>query len=84
MEKLLFKVKDRFYINDLGLILTPGIGDMVYEIKTGNKVKLIRPDKSELDSKIIGISTAGGFNILLDKRLKKDDVPIETEVWLVD
>ncbi|MCG8700138.1 MAG: hypothetical protein MI922_18930 [Bacteroidales bacterium] len=71
-------------MKDKGLILIPGIEDKAPKINVGDKVKLIRPDKSELFSKIIGITSTGGINIMIENKYKKEDIPIDKEVWLMD
>lgn len=78
----LFKVEDLFEIKGRGLILVPGLGDKVKFAKIGNKIKLIRPDKSEIEAIISGIAFQRNYDILVDN-LKKEDVPIGTEVWLI-
>jgi hypothetical protein len=80
----LFKVEDRFVISDKGLVLTPGLGDKVKFVKSGFKIRLIRPDKSEVMTSIKGISFEGNHDILIPLTITKDEVPIGTEVWTID
>ncbi len=77
----LFKVEDRFTINGHGLILTPGLGDNVKFVTTGTKIKLIRPNKSELITVIDGIIFEGNHDILISREFTKENVPVGTEVW---
>ncbi len=69
-------------ITGRGLTLTPGVGNK--HVITETKVKLIRPDTTELFSVIKGIGFDKGHSILLAADIKKEDVPIGTEVWLMD
>jgi len=77
----LFKVEDRFMISGRGLILTPGLGDKWGIAKTGTEIKLIRPDKSEIKTRIHGVTFEGQHDILVSPELTKDQVPVGTEVW---
>jgi len=77
---LLFKVEDRFMITGRGLMLTPGVGKMGRLI--GAKIRLVRPDKTTVDTIIRGIEFFEPHPILVGGDLSKEDVPIGTEVWL--
>jgi hypothetical protein len=77
---LLFIVKETFMITGRGLILGPGLGKNF--TKVGTKIKLVKPDKSIIETTIRGISFNGDHDILVDSTLTKSDVPIGTEVWL--
>jgi hypothetical protein len=76
----LFTVNNTFIITGRGLLLTPGPGNKTAKI--GSKIKLIRPDKSIIETRIKGIIFEGNHDILIGAGLKKEDVPIGTEVWL--
>jgi len=80
----LFKVEDRFVISDRGLVLTPGLKDKVTLVKTGTEIKLIRPDKSEIKTRITGITFEGNHDILIPLTITKNDIPIGTEVWTTE
>jgi hypothetical protein len=78
---LLLTVEQVFLITGRGIVVLPGLGDNV--VRVGTRVRLVRPDKSTLDTNICGI----GFNtldILLGPEVRKEDVPIGTEVWLIE
>jgi hypothetical protein len=81
---LLFKVENQFEITGRGLILNPGLGDNIKFVSTGTKIKLVRPDKSELLATIEGITFQGSHDILISSAFSKADVPIGTEVWTQD
>jgi hypothetical protein len=84
MKTFLFKVKERFVISDRGLVLTPGVDeDKIKSIKTGTEIRLVKPDKSEIKTLIIGISFNSESNILLPLTITKDEVPVGTEVWVI-
>ena len=78
---LLFTVEDRFLITGLGIVLAPGLGKTM--AKVNDKIRLIKPDKTTIDTTIQGIifETKG---ILIGAHLTKADIPIGTEVWLVE
>ena len=77
----LFKVSHTFMVTGLGLVLTPGLGDKTAAI--GDKIKIIRPDGSVIYTIIRGISLFSiqrGISVGAD--LTKDDIPIDSEIWL--
>ena len=76
----LFKVEQAFMITGRGLVLTSGLGDKI--VATGSKLKLVRPDKSVLETTITGVTFGEKRDILIGSNIKKEDVPIGTEVWL--
>ena len=78
----LFTVENTFMITGRGLIITAGPRNKT--ILTGNRIKLILPDNSEIETKIRGIDFWENFSILIGEELQKKDVPIGTEVWLLD
>jgi len=78
---LLFTVEERFLITGIGLVLTPGLGDKKASIN--DKIRLVRPNKTIVDTKIPGI-TFESKDIQIEGNLTKEDVPIGTEVWLIE
>jgi hypothetical protein len=78
---LLFKVEETFLLTRIGLVLTPGPANNTAKISA--KIRLIRPDKTIIDTKISGINFQTN-NIVIKDNLKKEDVPIGTEVWLIE
>ena len=76
----LFKVENTYLITGIGLVLTPGFGDN--KVYVGNNIKLIRPDQSIVETKIRSIAFEPEHSISVGTEIKKDDVPIGTEVWL--
>ena len=78
---LLFTVKETFLLTGLGIVLTPGLGDKM--VRVGQNIRLIRPDRSIIHTTIQGI-TFETKDILLGGQLTKEDIPIGTEVWLIE
>src|SRR5689334_20273350 len=89
MARLLFTVTDRFYIAGRGLIPVPGIVPAANErFRVGDPLLLKRPDGSEISSRIGGIEmpnpNPGPVIVFNLPELKKDDVPVGTQVWSVN
>ena len=80
----LIKVEDRYEIEQTGLILTPGLGDKIETIKIGDKLKIIRPDNQEIFTTIHGLTSSGNFNIVINQRYTKNDIPIGSKVYLIE
>lgn len=90
MARLLFVVKDTFFIQGRGLVPIPGIVPVDEEtFRLGDPILLRRPDGTGLVWQIGGIEMftprppQSDFAILL-KCLTMDDVPVGTEIWSVD
>lgn len=78
---LLFIVEQVFLITDLGVVLLPGLGKNF--VSVGTPIRLVRPDKSVLDTKITGI-TFETRDIFVGPEVRKEDVPVGTEVWSIE
>jgi hypothetical protein len=76
----LFTVENIFMVTGGGLIITSGPRNK--NIKVGNRIILILPNKAKIETKIRGIDFWENFSILIGEELQKKDVPIGTEVWL--
>ena len=74
----LFRVSERFNITDLGLILLPGLKSNY--VPVGTPITIIRPDKTEIETRITSI-TFETKHITIEKSFSKEDVPIGSEVW---
>lgn len=81
---LLFIVENKFTITGRGLILTPGLGDNAKFVETGSKIKLVRPDKTVIETKINGITFEGNHDIIIPLEINADQIPIGTEVWTME
>jgi hypothetical protein len=80
----LFTVTEAFVITGRGVVLTPGLGENARFVRTGSRIKLVRPDKSELQTRIQGITFNDHHDILIGPEVTKADVPAGTEVWLTE
>jgi len=82
MRRLLFKVEDVFQVRDRGVVLTPGLAERDEYTQLGDEVELRRPDGSTVRAQIVAfeLPSTGTRAILLEK-IRKDDVPVGTEVW---
>ena len=74
----LFTVENTFNVTGSGLILTSEPENK--NIKVGNSIVLILPNKAKIETKIGGIDFWENFSILIGAELQKKDVPIGTEV----
>jgi translation elongation factor EF-Tu-like GTPase len=90
MARRLFTVEDTFTVRGRGLVFVPGIvpqGDERF--KVGDPIVLRLPGGKSTLSNIGAIEFLTGAKsrtdvVLLFKELRKEDVPIGTEVWSVD
>lgn len=78
---LLFVVEQVFFVTGCGVVLLPGLGKNV--VRVGTPIRLVRPDGSTLDTKICRIGFNEFHDIQLGKEVRKEDVPVGTEVWLI-
>jgi hypothetical protein len=79
---LLFVVEQVFSVTGRGVILLPGLGKNV--VRVGTPIQLVRPDGSKLGTKIRGIGFNEFHDILVGQELRKEDVPVGTEVWTIE
>jgi hypothetical protein len=83
-----FTVADRFDIAGRVVALTPGIPvSRIAEFQAEKKAELRRPDGSilEVDFTIPHVSPYDPkrpFSITIPAPLKKEDIPVGTEVWM--
>jgi len=89
---LLFKVEDVFDLSGRGCVLAPQIFSNVdVKVHAKDQLQLRTPDGKVLDTHIASIelgkpqdgSPCRAF-IMLPRELGKEDIPIGTEVWLVE
>lgn len=90
----LFTVTDRFQIEGRGCVLIPGVscepGDPV--VRLGYRIRLRMPGGPFLDTTIRGIEHIRyakmperlTFPVLLPESITKDDIPVGTEVLLLE
>jgi len=78
---LLFIFEQVFSITGRGVVQLHGLGKNF--VRAGTPIRLVRPDKSALDTKIAGI-TFETRDILLGPEVRKEDVPVGTEVRTIE
>lgn len=90
----LFTVTDRFQIEGRGCVLIPGVscepGDAI--VCLGHRIRLRMPDGAVFDTTVRGIEHIRcakmpekiTFPILLPENMKKQDIPVGTEVLLLE
>ena len=87
LSVVLSVVADVFEIAGRGCVIVPGIpGNSTLRIRVGDPVHLVRPDKTILETYVAGLeffSGGGSAPLLLPPEIQKSDVPIGTEVVLV-
>ena len=90
MARLLFIVEESFAIKGRGLVPVPGIVPQgVERFRVGDPILLKRPDGSSLAWQIGGLELISGGPprddvVVLLKGLRKEEVPVGTEVWSAD
>jgi hypothetical protein len=89
-ERFLFKVEDTFQISRLGLVLAPGMPLDSYDGPRQVNLKLVKSDGEEL---MIPAEVYYPFlipapkepkNLILIRSLSRSEVPIGTDVWLIE
>jgi hypothetical protein len=90
----LFTVTDRFQIEGRGCVLVPGVscepGDVV--LCRGHRIRLHIPGGTHVDTTVRGIEHIRNikkpekvtYPVLLPEDITKDDVPVGTEVLLLE
>ena len=89
MSRRLLIVTDRFAIRGCGLVPAPGFLPLSHErFQAGDPLLLKRPDGSVVHATIASLrvddKSPSHEVVLMLKDLTRDDVPIGTQVWLVD
>jgi hypothetical protein len=88
MDRILSVVKEVFDRAGQGCVIFPGIPiDSTYTVKVRDPIRLIRPDKSIIETCISGIeiftgAVAGPFPIRMPPEIQKSDIPIGTKIVL--
>lgn len=78
---MLFIVEERYMLTNIGLALLPGPGNT--RVKVGDKIKIVRPDSTAIESVIVAIAFHDKKSLVVDRTIKKEDVPPGSEVWLI-
>ena len=87
----LFTVADVFQIARRGCVLVPGVAEGGPVVRMGDAIRLRTPDGRVIDTEVRGLEMISYLSvpkaitipILLPSSLRKEDVPIGTEVFLV-
>lgn len=83
-------IDDVFQLTGRGCVITPGYtSDLPRDlrVKIGDALRLKRPDGGEIDTVLRGIEMANlgdCMPLLLGANVTKSDIPIGTELWLVE
>ena len=85
----LFTVEDVFQIPTRGCILVPGIPETVPNLRVGDEIVLRLPDGEQIKTKIHGLEMINRriipgsivCPILLPPNIRKESVPVGTEVY---
>jgi hypothetical protein len=84
MKGLAGIVLDVFEITGRGCVVVHGPpGDPGLRLRTGDGVLLKRPDGSEIRTTVRGTSMGNGDPDSLLADIRREDVPLGTEIWLV-
>jgi hypothetical protein len=79
---MLFKVVETYRVEGKGLLLSGKGKTNLKGVDFQSVIKLILPNKSELETSVVGINWSNGDLIVSD--VDKLEVPNGTEVWLVE
>jgi len=79
MSVFLFQISDIYQTTSLGLVLIPGLINKTVPI--GTPITIVRPDSSEIETIITSIFFDSSQAFTVEKTLKKEDVPIGSEIW---
>jgi len=73
----LFTITEKFDLS-FGIVLLPGLIDK--RVPVGTEITIVRPDKTEIETKITGI-IFGSNHISVEKSVLTNDIPVGSEVW---
>lgn len=79
---LLFKVTDTFKVEGKGLLLSGKGKTTLKGVDFQSDIKLVLPDKSEIQTSVVGINWSNGDIIVSNFEDLK--IPNGTEVWLIE
>ena len=89
MSRFLFRIIDTFWLDTIGLLAASDAKPQDVDLGVGERIELRRPDGSRFESEVAGIPRVRNlsygperhFDFVLPAGVRKDDVPIGTEVW---
>jgi len=76
-------IENTFELSERGLILCLKYNFEKMFMTTGMKVKLVKPNGKEITTEIRGIAFET-MDILIENKYSKKDIPIGTEMWLIE
>ena len=89
MSRFLFNIIDTFWLETIGLVAASDTNPKDVSLSVGQRIELRLPDGSRLETEVAGIPRVRylsydpdrHFDFLLPGGVRKEDVPIGTEVW---
>lgn len=87
MAEFLFKIQDKFQLENIGLVVAVDIKIKDAKIKNGDEIEIRLPNAPPVITSVTGIPMSRPndpekpFSFALPKNMNKADVPIGTEVW---
>jgi hypothetical protein len=89
MSRFLFKIIDTFWLETTGLVAASDAKSRDVSLSVGERIELRLPDGSRLETEVAGIPRVRylsddpdlHFDFLLPGGVRKEDVPVGTEVW---
>jgi hypothetical protein len=90
MSRFIFKIIDTFWMERIGLLAASDANAQEVSLGVGERIELRLPDGSRFETEVAGIPRLRNlsydpdrhFEFLLPTGLRKDDVPLGTEVWV--
>ena len=90
MSRLLFKIVDAFWLERIGLVVAADAKCADVSLRAGDLLELRRPDGSRLSTEVAAVPRVRPdyperlFSFSLPRGVRKEDVPIGTEVWAAE
>jgi hypothetical protein len=89
MERLAITVTDSFALRGIGLLLTPGVGDLDPPLRIGDRMRLVRSDGSEVVTILRVLHLLHAPNpipnpFIVMPEFQPADVPPGTAIWVTD
>lgn len=83
-----FKVVDTFSLENFGLVVVADAKSKEVNVIVDEMIEVVRPDGSSFKTKVAGIQMISPydperrFSFSLPKGIRKEDIPIGTEIWI--
>jgi len=87
VERLAFTVADSFLVRGVGLLLAPGVGGLARPLRIGDRLRLVRPDGSNVASVVRSLHMLHALTVVPNPfislpEMQPVDVPPGTAVWV--